>query len=136
MVAVKTVIQYRTGLAHGEQRLVYGGKQLAEDRLLVEYGVQEGSTLHMLPRLRGGEGVKEVHLVNANVTSMRAHADDLLRVQAELLALQEVRLTEAGQRAVRARARDQGWDCLWGKPLESPAGGVGGASQGGVGLLL
>ena len=83
------------------------------------------------PGTRGG-----LRLVNANVTSLRAHADAVFRVEADVVALQEVRLTAAAQRAMRAQARPHGWDCFWGKALDSPTGAVWGASQGGVGLLV
>ena len=51
-------------------------------------------------------------LVNANVTSLRAHADAVFRVEADAVALQEVRLTATAQRAMRAQAREHGWECF------------------------
>ena len=74
--------------------------------------------------------------MNANVTSLRAHADAVFRVQADVVAMQEVRLSATGQRAMRAQARDHDWECHWGMELDSPTGGVWGATQGGVGLLV
>ena len=50
--------------------------------------------------------------------------------------MEETRLTEAGQRCMRAIAKEWGWECHWGKPLGSPTGGIWGAPQGGVGLLF
>ena len=50
--------------------------------------------------------------------------------------MEETRLTEAGQRYMKATAAEWGWDCYWGKPLSSPTGGIWGAPQGGVGLLF
>ena len=35
-------------------RLIYGGKQLRDDRFLSDYDVQEGSTLPLVLRLSGG----------------------------------------------------------------------------------
>ena len=111
-VEVKQEILRRQRIGGAGPRLIYAGKQLLDGVCLEEYGVREGSTLHLVLGLRGGAGEAEVHLVNANVTSMRAHADAILRTRADLLALQEVRLTEAAQRAVRSKAREMGWDCL------------------------
>ena len=58
-----------------------------------------------------------------------------VRVEADVVALQEVRLMAGAQPAMRAQARDHEWEYHCGRALESPTGGVWGASQGGVGLL-
>ena len=44
------------GLPVNEIRLIFGGKQLEPDRMLAEYDVQKGSTLHLVLRLSGGDG--------------------------------------------------------------------------------
>lgn len=44
----------QTGLAFHEMRLIFGGKQLQPDRMLAEYDVQKGSTLHVVLRMFGG----------------------------------------------------------------------------------
>ena len=48
--------QYKAGLSVNENRLIFGGKQLEPGRLLAEYDVQKGSTLHAVLRLAGGDG--------------------------------------------------------------------------------
>lgn len=75
-------------------------------------------------------------LVSANVTSLRAHQAEVMSWTADIVALQEVRLTSQGQRATAAVAREQGWTAIWGTPQPMRTGSIWGASPGGVGLLV
>merc|ERR1712060_492541 len=51
---IKERVEEKEGIPPPQQRLIFGGKQMSDDKKASEYNIEGGSVLHLVLALRGG----------------------------------------------------------------------------------
>ncbi|PSS16900.1 hypothetical protein M430DRAFT_141404 [Amorphotheca resinae ATCC 22711] len=51
---IKEKVEEKEGIPPVQQRLIFGGKQMVDDKTAADYNLEGGATLHLVLALRGG----------------------------------------------------------------------------------
>ncbi|KAJ9456577.1 NEDD8 [Diplonema papillatum] len=51
---IKERVEEQEGIPPAQQRLIFGGRQMADDKTAADYSITAGSVLHLVLALRGG----------------------------------------------------------------------------------